>query len=57
MMHVGCTATEDSMDLARYAEHAGVDGISSLPPYVPRWNMAEILNYYRALASATGLPA
>lgn len=56
LMHVGCTATEDSLDLARYAEHVGADGISSLPPYVPRCNMAETINYYRRLASATALP-
>jgi len=57
ILHVGCARTEDAMELARFAESAGVDAVSSLPPYVQRWNLDEVLEYYRALASSTGLPA
>ncbi|MCL4852986.1 MAG: dihydrodipicolinate synthase family protein [Bryobacteraceae bacterium] len=56
LVHVGCNTTEDAVELARYAESAGADGVSSLPPYVARCTGREVVNYYRRLASATSLP-
>ncbi|MFB3829076.1 MAG: dihydrodipicolinate synthase family protein [Bryobacteraceae bacterium] len=54
--HVGCAATADAIALAREAERAGADAVSSLPPYISKWGAAEISNYYRRLSSATALP-
>jgi N-acetylneuraminate lyase len=56
LVHVGCNTTTEAIELARFAERTGADGISSLPPYVPRCNSREIVNYYRQLAAATALP-
>jgi N-acetylneuraminate lyase len=56
LVHVGCNTTEDALELARYAEKIGADGISSLPPYIARCTGREIVNYYERLSSATGLP-
>jgi len=57
ILHVGCARTEDALELARFAEGAGVDAVSSLPPYIQRWSLDEVLEYYRALASSTALPS
>ncbi len=54
--HVGCAATADAEALAREAERAGADAVSSLPPYVSKWGAAEIAHYYQRLSSATALP-
>jgi N-acetylneuraminate lyase len=56
LVHVGCNTTEDTLELARCAESAGADGISSLPPYVARCAGPEIIRYYQRLAAATALP-
>jgi N-acetylneuraminate lyase len=56
LVHVGCNTTDETLELARYAERIGADGISSLPPYVARCTGGEVVNYYERLASATGLP-
>jgi N-acetylneuraminate lyase len=56
IVHVGTTATRDAVELARDAERAGADAIGSLPPYTARPAAQEIIEYYRRLASSTGLP-
>ena len=32
MVHVGCSATEDAINLAKHAEDRGADTISFVPP-------------------------
>ena len=51
---MGAWSFAESFDLARHAEKAGASAISALPPAgVP---FPELLEHYRALASATSLP-
>lgn len=53
--HVGCIGQDMAVELARHAEEAGADAISSVPPFYYGFSFAEIKNYYFALAD-TGLP-
>ena len=56
IVHVGCIATEDAIDLAQHAADCGVDGVSAVPPiYFPSSADAE-MEHYRRIASATALP-
>jgi N-acetylneuraminate lyase len=54
--HVGMPSLSDSVRLARNAARLGYHGLSALPPHSYPFSDAEILGYYRALASATDLP-
>lgn len=56
VVHVGCTYTEDSVRLAKYAEKAGADWISSLGPLVFGQNFDASYYHYSRIAGATGLP-
>lgn len=51
--HVGAPAEGDAVALAAHAAAAGVDGISSLPPYVQGYRFEEILAYYQSVAGAS----
>ena len=54
--HVGAISTRLSIELARQAEAAGVDAISSVPPFYWKFTDDEIFDYYRELTSSVGLP-
>lgn len=55
--HVGAIDCASAMRLARHAGTIGCDAISSLVPnYVNTYSDAEILDYYKALADASGKP-
>ncbi len=54
--HVGMPSLSESVRLARNAARLGYHGLSALPPHSYPFSDAEILGYYRALASATDLP-
>lgn len=54
VVHVGAWCFEESHSLARHAESVGASAISALPPAGA--SFAELLEHYRALASATSLP-
>lgn len=54
--HVGDIGTRKSMELARQAEHLGVDAISSVPPFYWKFSEEELYGYYRDLAASTSLP-
>lgn len=54
--HVGMPSLADSIRLARQAASLGYDALSALPPHSYPFTDAEILGYYRDLASATDLP-
>lgn len=56
VVHVGAPSEREAVELAKHAAKVGADGISSLPPYVQGYKFADILAYYDALASASGLP-
>lgn len=56
ILHVGNFRTQDAIDLARFGEKIGVDGIASLPPYYARLQERDVVYYYRQVAEATSLP-
>ena len=57
ILHVGAPAERDAIELATHAASLGVDGISSLPPYVQGYGFDDMLAYYTAIARAgDGLP-
>ena len=56
IVHVGDIGTRKSILLAEHACKAGVDALSSVPPFYFRFSQDEIYNYYRDLSAATPLP-
>ena len=56
MVHVGAISTHLSAALARHAETAGADAISSVPPIYWPFSPDQIVNYYADVTAATGLP-
>lgn len=56
MVHVGAISTKLSEELARHAERAGADAVSSVPPIYWKFSDEEIFDYYKELSEASGLP-
>ena len=54
--HVGCTGTRETLELARHAEKAGADALSSVTPLYFAYTFEDVKNYYIALAAETSLP-
>lgn len=54
--HVGAIGTRLSVDLARHAEAAGVDALSSVPPFYWQFNPDQVYGYYADIVAATSLP-
>ncbi len=54
--HVGAISTRASINLAKHAQHAGADGVSSVPPFYSKFTEDQIYHYYRDIAEATDLP-
>ena len=54
--HVGCMATDDAVDLARYAAKVGVDWVSSVAPVYFGQSFEAAYDHYRRISSATDLP-
>jgi N-acetylneuraminate lyase len=54
--HVGAIGTGLSVDLAEHAQGAGVDALSSVPPFYWHFSGDQIFNYYNDLSGATDLP-
>jgi N-acetylneuraminate lyase len=55
IIHVGAARLPDAIQLARHAERIGASAVSSLPP-AGNYTFAELRDYYRELAGASGLP-
>ena len=56
IVHIGAIGTKISIDLARHAERAGADAISSVPPFYWKFDNDDVFNYYRDITGATSLP-
>ena len=56
MVHVGCIATEDAIDLAKHAADSGADAISSVPPIYFTGGADVTFEHYNRIADATKLP-
>jgi len=54
--HVGSASTDTATSLGRLAGELGYDGVSAIPPFYYPHDSASIVNYYKAIASASGLP-
>ena len=56
VVQVGAVATEDSCELARHAAQAGAQAVSSVPPFYYPSTKEMVLNHYRRIAEAGGIP-
>ena len=54
--HIGCISTNDAIELAKHAQAAGADAISSVPPFYYNFSFEEIKRYYFDLMDAVDLP-
>lgn len=54
--HVGCAGMRDTLTLARHAEAAGANALSSVTPLYFAYSFAEVKYFYEALAAETTLP-
>ncbi|MDR1061546.1 MAG: dihydrodipicolinate synthase family protein [Clostridiales bacterium] len=54
--HIGAVDLITAKDLARHAARAGVDALSSVPPFFYPYGEDEVFNYYEALSDCTDLP-
>lgn len=56
IIHIGSVNTKQAVDLAKHAESIGADAIGAIPPYYYSYTEHDLLEYYRAILSATKLP-
>jgi N-acetylneuraminate lyase len=56
IVHVGDIGTGLSIDLAKHAEKAGADAISSVPPFYWKFSGDEIYGYYKDISESCSLP-
>lgn len=54
--HVGAASTESAVTITRRCQQAGVDAVSSVPPFFYGKSEREIIAYYRQLADQTDRP-
>lgn len=54
--HVGAPSTEEALDLAKHAERKGVDAVGCVPPYYFMPDESSIIDHFRRIAEAVGLP-
>lgn len=56
IVHVGATATDDAVDLARHAESIGADGVSCVAPIYYPTTTDDVFLHYRKIGEASSLP-
>ena len=56
MIHVGCLATRDAIEIATHAEKAGADAVSSVPPIYYNVTENAVYEHYMAVAKSVGVP-
>jgi 4-hydroxy-tetrahydrodipicolinate synthase len=56
LIGVGAEATHTALELARYAQSAGADGVVVPPPFTTRTRSADLAGYFRRIADAVELP-
>jgi N-acetylneuraminate lyase len=54
--HVGAVSTADTIRLAVAAQEDGADAVSMVPPYYYSFSQREIIDHYRRVMDACGLP-
>ncbi|MFN2154607.1 MAG: dihydrodipicolinate synthase family protein [Anaerolineae bacterium] len=56
IVHVGATATADTLLLAAHAEQVGADGVAAIPPFYYQVGFEGIREHYQLIADASSLP-
>ena len=56
IVHVGAIGTKNSMQLAKHAEKAGADAISSVPPFYWKFTENQMFNYYQDISTSVNIP-
>ncbi|QQO09536.1 dihydrodipicolinate synthase family protein [Breznakiella homolactica] len=56
IVHVGAIGTRISADLAKHAEAAGADAISSVPPFYWKFSESQMYSYYRDISESVNIP-
>lgn len=56
LSHIGCISQRDAIELARHAQAAGADVVSSVAPFYYGFSTDEIRNYYLGIADAVSIP-
>jgi len=56
MVHVGSTTAGAAIEKARYAEKAGTDAVTSVPPYYYHHTDESVMAYYKRLLDAVDCP-
>ncbi len=56
IVHVGDIGTKNTIMLAKHAEQAGADAISSVPPFYWNFSRDDIYQYYKDVSSSVGIP-
>lgn len=54
--HIGAIGTYNSVNLAKHAQRAGANAVSSVPPFYFSYTFAEIKNYYLDIAKNVDIP-
>ena len=54
--HIGTISQDRAVRLAKHAEHAGADAVSSIPPFYYGFDFDSIREYYFAIADAVNIP-
>jgi 4-hydroxy-tetrahydrodipicolinate synthase len=52
MVHTGCITTSETIDLTRYAQSIGADGVSVITPYFYSYDDDALYEHYLAVATA-----
>lgn len=55
-VHVGAASTEAAVVLAKHAERAGADAVSSIPPFYYSYTQEAVKDYWRTIMDNSGLP-
>lgn len=56
LSHIGCIAQRDAIELARHAQAAGADVVSSVAPFYYGFSTEEIRSYYMGIADSVDIP-
>jgi N-acetylneuraminate lyase len=56
IVHVGAISTKLSIQLARQAEKAGADAISSVPPIYWKYSNDDVYGYYKDICGSVSIP-
>ncbi|MDD6800453.1 MAG: N-acetylneuraminate lyase [Firmicutes bacterium] len=54
--HIGCPGTREAIELAKHADKAGADAISSVTPFYFKYSFKEIKTYYQRLCDSVEVP-